>query len=52
MFAGILIWQIGEFFTKSPKLIPQNTRARAHTCNSAQRVRVRRTHIRQIKIHQ
>ena len=46
----ILIWRIGESFTKSPKLIPPNTRNRAR--DSVQRGRMRRTCIRQIKICQ
>ena len=56
---GILIWQIGEFFTKLPKLIPPNMQARARECdtrncahNSTQRGRMRRTRIRQIRIRQ
>ena len=48
-YAGILIWRIGKFFfTKLPKLIPSNTRARSRdarnrTHNSPQRGHVQRT---------
>ena len=54
---GILIWQIGKFFTKSSNLIPPNMQARArerdvHNCahDSVQQGHVQRTRIRQIKI--
>ena len=46
---GILIWRIGEFFTKSPKLILPNTRARVH--NIAQRGRVQRIRIKIRQLH-
>ena len=56
-FVGILIWQIGKFFTKSSNLIPPNMQARArerdvHNCahDSVQQGHVQRTRIRQIKI--
>ena len=48
----ILIWRIGEFFTKSPNLIPPNMRARDYERNSAQRGRVWHIRNRQIKIRQ
>ena len=58
-FAGILIWWIGNFFTKLPKLFPPNMWVHAqerdtrnHVHNSAQQGCVRRTCIRQIKICQ
>ena len=58
-FSGGFNCRIGEFFSKSPKLILPNTRGHArernaHNCihNSEQWVRVRHTRIRQIKIRQ
>ena len=38
--AGVLIWQIGEFFTKLPKLIPPNTQACAHELAHVSAMRV------------
>ena len=55
-FCEILIWQISEFFAKSPakhassRVYEHDTRIHVH--NSAQRGRVQCTRIRQIKIRQ